>query len=885
MAVFTKNATTGTWTTTTLWSPTGYPGQNGAADQASWNSTGSSVSVANATLGQIRANSLTVSPNITNVTGQVLTLSPAANFSGIGVFINHTTSSSFSLSISGALRLAESQSFSVYSGNTLTIGGVISSANLTDVLTKVDTGTLTLSAANTFGGSGGGFVASAGLTNVSGIGALGNVANTVTINSGAAIGFTAIPNQTAFSVAGTGSLSQRAALHSTVAFAAGKIITVTGGDVALSFALSASFAAKVTGTSTGDVILNFTQSATTASFNNATTDFTVGSGKYVRIRSVNVTTGAGALGSYVPGASEAGLGNALNKVFVESTASVSSPANSTITLARDYKFEGEATSGGLAPGKNWAIEVAGNASAILNFTGTIEGTAGYYVKVVSSTSAPFGTAKFSGAFSGSWNLQGYGDSYTSALWLDSTLNVSSWTGSLDARLLTYGMSPGGAVTYGATTTTLDSSEANLVVSHSSYTRDGGSTVLFTGSNSMTLTGGAWSAAPGAWNVAASTLSLAFSFTGTAGTLTKSGVGTLALSGNNTAVSAVNWTTGSLTLNSAGSAGTGAFTAASTGTLDSTGATLSQTGTNALNAAFSWKGTSSLTFGSGSVTTSISEPTITFAGTGETGTLKFSGAITTSLATVNWNFGGSTAGAKQRVTLGGANGSLSDGTAANQHAVTAGHFRIENNNGLGAVAATTTWWVGATNAGVQTTKAALELAGVTTPDIKSVNLYNIGPNDEGALIGVSGTSEFRGNIAVPNVAGTRIGVKSGATLTLLGSGIYPNLNPANANTPLSFTAESSGTLNQNRILGANVGTVTVTGGSGTVVFSRANLHTGAMTCSAGTTKLTHANAAGAGAGNNATVSPGATMEVTVKAVFPATLTLGSSGSAATFKVSV
>jgi len=453
-------------------------------------------------------------------------------------------------------------------------------------------------------------------------------------------------------------------------------------------------------------------------------------------------------------------------------------------------------------------------------------------------------------------------------------------------LLTYGMSPGGAVTYGSTTTTLDSSVANLVVSHSAYTRDGGSTVLFTGSNSMTLIGGAWSSAPGAWNVAASTLSLAFSFTGTAGTLTKSGVGALALSGNNTAVSAVNWTTGSLTLNSAGSAGTGAFTAASTGTLDSTtGAALGQTGTNALNAAFSWKGTSSLTFGSGNITTSISEPTIAFAGTGETGTLKLSGAITTSLATTNWNFGGSTASAKQRVTLGGANGSLSDGTAANQHAVTAGYFRIENNNGLGAVVATTTWWVGATNAGVQTTKAALELANVTTPDIKSVNLYNIGPNDEGALIGVSGTSEFRGNIAVLNVAGTRIGVKSGATLTLLGSGIYPNLNPANANTQLSFTAESGGTLNQNRILGANVGAVAVTGGSGTVVFSRANLHTGAMTCSAGTTKLTHVNAAGAGAGNNVTVSPGATMESTVKAVFPATLTLGSSGSAAIFKVSV
>jgi autotransporter-associated beta strand protein len=398
----------------------------------------------------------------------------------------------------------------------------------------------------------------------------------------------------------------------------------------------------------------------------------------------------------------------------------------------------------------------------------------------------------------------------------------------------------------------------------------------------------WTGALGTWTVSANTLTLEFNVVSST-TLTKEGAGTLALSGSNTGLTAVVWNAGGLTLNSAGSVGTNVgasstFTAASTGTLDSTtGVSLTQSGTNALNANFTWKGTANLTFGAGNVTGV--DRTIVFAGTGETGTLKFSGAITTSSSNATWNIGGSTPSAKQRVTLGGTNASLTAGVAADQHQVTAGYFRIENNNGLGAAGTTTAWWVGATNLGVVTTKAALELAGVTTPDTKNVNLYGQGPDDDGALIGASGSSTFSGSIGVPNVLGTRIGVKAGATLTLLGSGTYQNINPSVLNTPLTFTAESGGTLNQNRILGANTGTVNIVNGTGTVVLSRANLHTGAMTCSAGTTKLTNENAVGTNVGNNVIVTAGATIEVNgVKEIFPATLTLGNSGTPAIFKIS-
>lgn len=361
---------------------------------------------------------------------------------------------------------------------------------------------------------------------------------------------------------------------------------------------------------------------------------------------------------------------------------------------------------------------------------------------------------------------------------------------------------------------------------------------------------------------------------------------MVVSGTNTrfgSLSTVGWAGASnLSLNSANALGSGsaandAIVIQSTAVLDNSSGsavTLLNGGAKQLNANFSWAGTNDLNMGSGNVTYNT-DRTITFTAGANTGTLKFPGAATTTTATLSFRAGGSTAGAKQRITLGGANASLVAATAADQHSVTAGYFRIENNNGLGAAGTTTAWWVGATNLGVQTTKAALELAGVTTPETKNVNLYNIGPNDDGALIGVSGTSVFSGAISVPNSAGTRIGVKASATLTLLGSGLYQNLNPTNSGTPLAFTAESGGALNQNRILGSNVSTVTVTGGSGTVVFSRANTHTGAMTCSAGTTKVTDVNATSTG---SVTVSAGATLESTVQSQFQSTLSLGTLSSA-------
>ena len=809
------------------------------------------------------------------------------------------------------ITLGANQPWSVASGRTLTVSTIVSGAFS---LTKSGTGTLALSTgANTFGGSGQTFTASAGLTTVAANASLGSALNKVVVSSGAAMQITATaPQQTVWEASGSGTATSYGAINTTGAFGATRTITMKAPGTVLGIRAGVTFTGIVAlDTGINTITLNGENTGTvdTSAFGMTTTSNYVGTVTLSSLdldnttfRAVKYTIGSAAGATDANTSGGGGLGNNANDVIVSTTGGLYSTSASG-TFNRNYTFNAR----GARQVYNQFRSAVSVATTTFNGTLTLSGGTSDYVQFAGFNFTT-NIIKLNGTITGGANLDigknGSNGNVEAVFELGSALNSSGWssTAALSVNHIRYGtgLANDNAITFQqGQPSIIDAVASGVTARHSSYTNLSATNFTFTGTNDLTMTGpiagsANWTGALGTVTVTLNTLTLGFNVV-SATPLTKAGAGTLVLSGANTGITTTAWSAGNLTLNSAGALGTTGtdnLTVTSTGVLDNTSGgaiTLSKaSATNALNANFTWKGTSSLTFGAGNITTSI-DRIIAFAGTGENGTLKFSGAITTSALTTSWDFGGSTAGAKQRVTLVGANASLSETTAANQHAVTAGYFRIENNNGLGAVSATTTWWVGATNLGVQTTKAALELAGVTTPEIKNVNLYNIGPNDDGALIGASGTSVFSGNISVPNVAGTRIGVKNGATLTLLGSGIYPNLNPANASTPLSFTAESNGTLNVNRVLGgggtSNAGTVTVANSLGTVVFSRANLHTGAMTCSSGTTKLTNVNAAGAGAGNSVTVSAGATMEVTAKVVFPATLTLGSTGSAATFKVSV
>jgi autotransporter-associated beta strand protein len=814
--------------------------------------------------------------SINDNTGAILTLTPTdIDAAGIGIDMSAATQN---FTITAPITLGSSQTWTVASSRTLTINGAISSSSKT--LTLSGSGTVSLGSIARTGWTGSSTVVQSGVrlsATVSISSALGASNNTVTVESGGAFSITGT-NTADFlnlTVSGEGNALQYGAFYlSNGGVGAGwqnRTVTVAASDTVISF--SATSGIRVAGTVAGDVIYNVTASGGPATS-------TVTAGGYIRVRSWNLTTRAESGQYLVLNVNDSGaFGAATNKVFVESSSGFT-PVSGGINFTRDYTFEGETTNTAPAAGKAYTANGGAFSSINFNFNGgSITAASNRYLKFI----APGVTSDRGLNFTGTKLIGGFGIRTFSAMnvLFGTASDISEWTGSIQATNINYQKTPVGAAIWDNNASINNTSGSALTLQHSGYTV---SNFTFTGTSNMSLgSGNVTSATSPTITVSANTLTIPGNISVLAD-LVKSGNGTLVLSGSNTIPTGMTLSAGTLVLNSAGSAGASATTFAFVvgASLDSTvGATLNQNGlinTGALAGSWTWVGTNDLTFGTGNVTLG-GDRTITHGATGGVGTLKFRGSITTTTATFFWNFGGSRAGAKQRVTLVGANASLSAGTTADQHSVTAGYFRIENNNGLGAAGTTTIWWVGATNAGVQTTKAALELAGVTTPDTKNIRLYNIGPNDDGALIGVSGTSVFRGSIVVPNVAGTRFGAKAGATLTLA-SGFYTVINADNANTPLSFVAETGGQIDVDRVLGgptsggSNIGAVTVTGGSGTVVLSRANLHTGATTCSAGTTKVTHVNATSTG---SVFVPAGATLESTVQSQFQSTLSLGTTSS--------
>lgn len=896
MATYVKTSTSGqNWLTTAAWNPAGYPGTNGAADEAQW--TSATTIATNTTSAVVTVGKFT----ITNPTGtqstsgaNVMTLDPSS-FAGIGVELTSAGTTAFTLGSPTAL--GSSQEWKIASGRTLTVSGAIS-GNAKN-LTLSDAGTKTFSFTNT-GWTNSTVTVAGGIVNANtNTTALGAASNAIVVNSGANLATTVALAQTSITLNGAGISggTNYGALYTTNALANTQTVTVGTTNTVIS--VNATSFLPVIAVSAGVTSLTLNTVGTQDVTFPTLSSYPVSSG--VRLKSLT-TAGLAGTGTYsfgtASGASDTGsagggLGHSSNVVIVEETGAISyaaAVAFDTLTASRSYMF----LTNTATPATPRADLTA---NSIIDYTGAVTLTAASAGQAVWFAGGNLsgnlrGMHKFSGTLSGNadlWVGAKGGGTNKGAVGFGPSFSASGWTGTMYPDSVNYYGTPAANLTFplalqdnggvGVLNAVVDSA-----ANHSSYTATGATTTVNNvgatptpTTGNLTLGGGSWTSAPGTWKIDAGTTTLNFSFTGTSGTLTKTGVATLALGGANSAVTAVAWSVGNLTLNSAGAAGTSgtaSFTATSTGTLDATtSATLLQGGANALNANFTWGGSADLTFGAGTLSWSAAR-TITFV-SGKSGTLKFLGNASTNVATSTLAFGGAVTGSQSRFWLVG----TSAATAATG-SVTTGYFRISNATGLGVVGTIATWTV--------SSGGSIELINsITVPSTKYFNGVGQGPSTDGALRSVSGVNKWQGQISISTATGARIQVDAGTfTLDPNGSTSYTSIDaPAGTNTtPITFTALSGATLNQDRILAAGFSTVTIANGSGTVVLSKANLHSGAMTCSAGTTKLTNAAAVGAGAGNSVTVTAGATMESAVKAIFPATLTLGSSSTPTIFKVS-
>jgi autotransporter-associated beta strand protein len=191
------------------------------------------------------------------------------------------------------------------------------------------------------------------------------------------------------------------------------------------------------------------------------------------------------------------------------------------------------------------------------------------------------------------------------------------------------------------------------------------------------------------------------FIGAASGITKSGTGTMVLTGNNTHGGGVNLTAGTLLVNSATAFGTGTVTLTA-GTIDVPTGPITVPTNNPVTIAgsFTFGGTNNLTFGAGAVSSS-GNPTITLNGTNST--LTFGGVLTNTLAN------------NQTTTVNGPGNTLVVGGYALSNSATS---RTPTITGTSNVRITG----GVTNGGTATS-SGLTKSGTGTLTLQGINTYS------------------------------------------------------------------------------------------------------------------------------------------------------------------
>jgi autotransporter-associated beta strand protein len=361
--------------------------------------------------------------------------------------------------------------------------------------------------------------------------------------------------------------------------------------------------------------------------------------------------------------------------------------------------------------------------------------------------------------------------------------------------------------------------------------------------------------------------------GTGAGLTKSGAGTLTLSGANTFGGGLILSAGTLNLNSATAPGSGTITI-SGGTLDNTSGfavTLSNNNTQSWNGDFTFTGTNTLSLGSGAValgascTVTVSGGTLGVGGiiSGSGYSLTKAGAGTLTLRGANTYTGGTTLSAgtlniNSASAIGSGSFTISGGTLNNtsgssvtlstNNALTwNGDFAFTGTNDLnlgnGAVTMAASRQV-TVNGGnltvggiISGSGLGLAKAGSGTLILGGVNTYTGATTVSGGTLQTSAADRMSDSSA--------ISVSSGATFALGGNETVASIAGA-GNYSLGANTLTFGDTSNQTVSGTISGTgALVKSGSGSITLSGSNSYSGGTRINAGTIFVGHNSALGSG----------------------------------------
>ena len=758
----------------------------------------------------------------------------------------------------GTVNIAANQTLTVNQTSDQTFAGVI--AGSTGALTKIGANTLTLSGANTYTGT---TTISAGNLTISGGSAIANT-GTVTLANTAGVGFNVNSSETIASLQGGGS---------------------TGGNVTIASAQTLTVAEAGTQTFAGSL--------------QGSGDFTKSGVGTLTLNGTNTNSGAISV--------TAGTLTFNGSSVLSSSVSSLSATSATISLQDGVGRTITISNGGLSLTGSTMVFELGSATDRLTFTNggaTLSGTNTIQLADLGSFTAGNYTliSAASGLNGGTWSL----NSTNAPTGFTYTLSNSSTTLSLvaTANSAFYYWKGGNGSTWGtANNWTSDSAGSTLLAGAPSTTAD----VVFaaTGASNLSTTLGAdytvstvtlntgGITVGGANTLTANTTSaLAIRDTATSGTnvisanlagtgagLTKSGAGTLTLSGANTFGGGLILSAGTLNLNSATAPGSGTITITG-GTLDNTSGstvTLSNNNTQSWNGDFAFTGTNHLNLGTGVValgasrTVTVNGATLTVggnitgAGFGLTkagnGNLTLAGAntfndgVTLSAGKLNINNSGSGGTSS---ALGAGTFTISGGTIDNTSGstVTLSTSNAQNwnsdftfigtkdlNMGTGAVTMNANRIV-TVNGGnltvggiISGSSLGLTKAGVGTLILGGANTYT------GATTVSAGTLQT----SVSNVISdsSALSVSAGATFKLGGNDTVASI-AGSGNYSLGANTLTFGDTSNQTVSGTISGTgALVKNGSGSIALSGNNTYSGGTTISTGTIQIGDNNALGSG----------------------------------------